>query len=59
MLPATIGAKDAANYLGVSIDTIYTMVKEKKIPHIRARRRILFRTKALDDWMTNQEQEAM
>jgi len=51
----TITAQEAADYIGVHIDTIYTMVRQKEIPHIRVRRRILFKTDTLDAWMNDQE----
>lgn len=51
----TIDVKDAANYIGVSIDTIYSMVRGNEIPYIRVRRRIFFRVSALNDWMSEQE----
>lgn len=51
----TITAQEAADYIGVHIDTIYTMVRQKEIPHIRVRRRILFKTDTLDAWMNQQE----
>ncbi|MGM0903098.1 MAG: helix-turn-helix domain-containing protein [Bacillota bacterium] len=51
----TITAQEAADYIGVHIDTIYTMVRQKEIPHIRVRRRILFKTDTLDAWMHEQE----
>lgn len=54
-IQATIDVKEAAKYIGVSVDTIYSMVKGNEIPHIRVRRRIFFRTNALDQWMVNQE----
>ncbi|MBX4150744.1 helix-turn-helix domain-containing protein [Paenibacillus lautus] len=38
-------------YLGVSTDSIYTMVREKQIPHMRIRRRILFHRDAIDLWI--------
>lgn len=53
----TIDVKEAANYIGVSVDTIYSMVRGKEIPFIRVRRRIFFRITALNDWMSDQEQK--
>lgn len=46
---------DAAEYLGVCTDTIYTMVKQKQIPHFRLRRRILFSQETIDAWIREQE----
>jgi len=42
---------ELSNYLGVSTDCIYTMVREKQIPHVRIRRRILFHRDAIDSWI--------
>lgn len=57
MQRVTINVKDAAEYIGVCTDTIYTMVRENQIPHIKVRRRILFRTDALDQWMDQQDKK--
>ncbi|REE90611.1 excisionase family DNA binding protein [Paenibacillus taihuensis] len=42
---------ELSGYLGVSTDSIYTMVREKQIPHMRIRRRILFHRDAIDSWI--------
>lgn len=44
--------KEVAIMLGVSIDTIYTMVRENEIPHIRVRRRILFYINSIEEWIS-------
>ncbi|MFC0271091.1 helix-turn-helix domain-containing protein [Metabacillus herbersteinensis] len=44
-----------AEYLGVHPDTVYTMVREKEIPHFRVRRRILFSVETIDAWIRDQE----
>jgi len=51
--------KEAAEYLGVSIETIYKMVRERQIPHFRVRNIILFSKKAIDEWVEQQEQESV
>lgn len=51
----TITAQEAADYIGVHIDTVYTMVRQKEIPHVRVRRRILFNRDTIDAWMREQE----
>ncbi|MGY0692660.1 helix-turn-helix domain-containing protein [Virgibacillus sp. FSP13] len=48
--------KTAAEYLGVHTDTIYTMVRQKEIPHFRLRRRIMFSKEAIDNWIRSQEE---
>lgn len=55
MQRTTITAQEAADYIGVHIDTIYTMVRQKEIPHIRVRRRILFKVESIDAWLHQQE----
>lgn len=51
--------KEVAEYLGVSVDSIYKMVREKQIPHFRVRRTILFSKKAIDKWVEEQERESV
>lgn len=46
-----ISVIELSSYLGVSTDSIYTMVREKQIPHMRIRRRILFHRNAIDSWI--------
>jgi excisionase family DNA binding protein len=53
----TINVKEAADYLGVCTDTIYTMVRKNPIQHKRVRRRIFFRNDGLDQWMIKQEKK--
>lgn len=47
--------QEIADYLGVHPDTIYTMVREKQIPHFRVRRRIFFSIEAINAWIREQE----
>lgn len=51
-----LSVSELASYLQVSTDTIYTMVREKQIPHIRVRRRILFNTELIEEWMRSKAQ---
>lgn len=53
----TLDVKEAAAKLGVSIFTIYDLVRKKQIPHARVARRILFRSQVLDSWISQQEQQ--
>lgn len=46
-----ITAKDVAKYLGVHTDTIYDLVSEGSLPHIRFGRKILFSKEAIDGWV--------
>ncbi|OMP67057.1 helix-turn-helix domain-containing protein [Domibacillus epiphyticus] len=49
--------KQVAAYLSVHPDTIYTMVKEKQIPHFRVRSKIFFTKSAIDTWIRSQEED--
>ncbi len=48
-------AKEAANYLGISIDLIYKESIYGSLPCVRIGRRKLFRKEALDRYMLQQE----
>ncbi len=50
----TFTVQEVAIYLGVCEDTIYTMVKQKEIPHFRVRRRIFFLKENIDTWIREQ-----
>ncbi|QRG65283.1 helix-turn-helix domain-containing protein [Brevibacillus choshinensis] len=56
MQPTTLTVTQLAERLGVHQDTIYTMVRQKQIPHFRIRSRIFFRSETIDAWMKNQEE---
>ncbi len=45
---------ELSEMLGVSPDTVYAMVREKQVPYIRVRRRILFYMDTIVDWLENQ-----
>lgn len=47
----TMSVADVADYLGLHTDTIYDLVKEKEIPHIKIGRRIFFMEDVLEKWM--------
>ncbi|MBM7585804.1 excisionase family DNA binding protein [Bacillus pakistanensis] len=53
----TLKVQEVADYLGVHQDTIYTMVREKQIPHFKVRRRILFTVESIDAWIRERESE--
>lgn len=50
----TITVKDVAKYLGVHTDTIYDLVGEGSLPHIRFGRKILFSKESIDEWIREQ-----
>ncbi|ASS72398.1 helix-turn-helix domain-containing protein [Bacillus atrophaeus] len=55
----TLTVQEGAEYFGVHHDTIYTMVREKQIPHFRVRSRIFFNKYNIDAWIEAQEQANM
>ncbi|WP_367618614.1 excisionase family DNA-binding protein [Paenibacillus andongensis] len=48
---AMFTVKELSSYLCVSQDCIYAMVREKQIPYVRVRRRILFHRDSIDSWL--------
>jgi len=50
----TYTVNEIAQYLNVSTDSIYTMVREKQIPHVRIRRRIIFLDEVVEQWLKEQ-----
>jgi excisionase family DNA binding protein len=48
---AVLSVSELADYLGVSTDCIYTMVRENQIPYVRIRRRILFHRESILEWL--------
>ncbi len=46
-----ITAKEASQYLGISVDTIYHMASRRKLPYLKIGDRVLFDLKALDRWV--------
>jgi excisionase family DNA binding protein len=56
---ATINAKEAAHYLGVSYWLILDMAKKNLIPCIHAGDRVLFRKETIDSWMMDQEEQSI
>ncbi|WP_407272770.1 helix-turn-helix domain-containing protein [Radiobacillus sp. PE A8.2] len=53
MKRCTITAGVVASYLGVHTDTIYDLVREGTIPHMRGKK-ILFLKDAVDSWIDAQ-----
>ncbi len=46
-----ITAKEAAQYLSLSTETVYRMASQKKLPYLKIGDRVLFDLKALDRWI--------
>lgn len=55
IIQATVKAKDAAKYLGISYWLLLEMTKRNEIPYIPCGSRKLFRQESLDKWMQEQE----
>ncbi|HDR7911768.1 DNA-binding protein [Bacillus cereus] len=51
----TLNVQEIANYIGVSRDLIYKMVRTNEIPFIRIGKRLLFRKESIDKWLLSQE----
>lgn len=50
-MKAVLSVFELSKLLGVSTDTIYAMVRERQVPHIRIRRRILFHADTVVEWL--------
>lgn len=55
----TLTAKEVAEYLGVSVDMIYILAREKKIVHFRIGSRLLFKKDAIDKWIESKMVEGL
>ncbi|UED79617.1 helix-turn-helix domain-containing protein [Lysinibacillus sp. CD3-6] len=51
MNKATLSVKETSTLLGVSIGTIYSMVRAREIPHIKIRGRVLFHQLTIEEWL--------
>ncbi|MFS0766186.1 helix-turn-helix domain-containing protein [Peribacillus phoenicis] len=47
----TLTVKEAAELIGVSTTSVYTMVRENQIPHTRVRSKIIFHKGMLESWL--------
>jgi excisionase family DNA binding protein len=41
----------ASAYTGLSVHTIYTMVSQRRIPHVKLGKRVMFDLNLLDRWI--------
>jgi excisionase family DNA binding protein len=46
-----ITIQEAAEYTGLSVHTLYTMVSQKRIPYVKLGRLTKFDPKAIDTWI--------
>ncbi|HLR02832.1 MAG TPA: helix-turn-helix domain-containing protein [Virgibacillus sp.] len=56
---STLTVQEVAEYLGISNEMVYLLVREKRIVHFRIGRRILFKREAIDQWIESQMVEGM
>jgi len=62
---ATLSTEEAAEYIGVSKECLYTMVREKQIPHMHIgsafskKPNLRFRLSTLDSWMEEREAKSV
>lgn len=54
----TLDVKEVAQLIGVSSNSIYTMVAQKQIPHVRVRSRVLFHRDVIESWVRGEQQKA-
>lgn len=46
-----LNADQLSEKIGLSKDTIYTLVSMRKIPHLKVGRRVLFPVKGIEKWL--------
>lgn len=47
--------KETADYLGISVDTIYRMARAGELPHFKIRSLYRFEVEFLDEWKRRQQ----
>ena len=50
-----LSMRDAARSLGISERTVWTLVQERRLPHLRVGRRVLFSRASLEAWIAQQQ----
>ncbi|OAB46571.1 helix-turn-helix domain-containing protein [Paenibacillus antarcticus] len=56
MRKITLTVNEVAELISVSTTTIYAMVREKQVPHIKIRGRILFHREVIEAWLRGESQ---
>ena len=46
-----VNIKEAAEYTGLSVHTLYTMVSQRRIPYVKMGRLTKFDLRLLDEWI--------
>ena len=52
----TLSVEEIAEALGVSRTTIYTMARQKEIPHKKVRGRVLFHRPTIEKWLIDESE---
>lgn len=52
----TITAAEAAEYLGLSTEKVYQMVRQGEMPGVKVGRRVLIDKHSIDRWFSNEEE---
>ena len=52
-----VGPKEAAAYLGLSLNTIYTWISQNKIPYYKVSRLVKFDINEIDDWLAKRKHD--
>jgi len=52
-----LDTKEAAEFLGISKNTLYEWIIQRKIPHIKVGRLVKFRREDLEAWLKKRTQE--
>ncbi|GGF24264.1 hypothetical protein GCM10010954_23930 [Halobacillus andaensis] len=59
MEKTTLTTQEVADYIGVSKDLVYAMVRKKEVPHVRVGTRLLFKKDSIERWLTTKEEESI
>lgn len=59
MSKITLTVKETAELLGVSLTTVYSLVKTNEIPYAKVRGKILFHKATLEKWLINGISQSM
>lgn len=54
-----LGIAEAADYIKLSIPSIYRLAGESKLPYIKKGKKLLFSKKALTDWLMEGRQKTL
>ena len=52
-----LSTEETADFLGISKNTLYEWIVQKRIPHLKVGRLVKFRREELDEWLKKRKQE--